>query len=377
MKFRFHREALLLDIKYASRATATKGTTPILNSILIEANDDMVTIASTDYKTYYKSSFPADIESNGRVVVSAKKLIEALKAFPEDSEVWISSDIKHVLRITSDLDYISTEFKIYGVSPDEFPPIPSWEKEEYFEMDASDLEDAINRTIYAISKEESRTYLAGVYFLKTESTLELVGTDGLRMAYYKYDLPDAGTQEDFGAVIPEKTLRTLLEVLKIADSVTISFDSETERISFKIGNTTIISGIIDTSFPDFRSVIPSSCEVRGLIVKDEFLKVLKALLPFTNPDTKAIILKIKDTEIVLEASAEGVGEAKDVIAITAKEGKDMDIPFNIKHLIDATTYLSGEATFIELCAMAPTRPVRFRIEDDDQQLAVIMPTRIE
>lgn len=372
MKLTIERTALLTSLNHVQSVVERRNTIPILSNILLNAQDGQLGLTATDLDIAINDKVPADIANDGAITAPAHLLYDIIRKLPEGSQV--------------ELDYKSEEgrisircgqsqFALSSLPQDDFPIMESGELPHKFTLSTGILKRLIDKTRFAISTEETRYYLNGIYLHMAETggvpVLRAVATDGHRLARVETPIP-ADAEGMPGVIIPRKAVT---EIRKLIDEqegdVAISL-SDT-KISFSFGDTLLTSKLIDGTFPDYERVIPAGndkvLEMDGKI----FARAVDRVSTVSMEKTRAIKLSLSDDRITLSATGSDAGSATEEIAASYNSG-DMEIGFNSKYLLDITGQIEGEnAHFVLSDAGSPTI-----VKDsvDDGALYVLMPMRV-
>jgi DNA polymerase-3 subunit beta len=367
MKFRCDKDEIVKAINHAASIISQKTTHNILQNVLLEAQEDKISISATDLEVGFITSIPATIEQQGDITVLAKKLLELIKRVPPCTLIFELEENNNV-KIYSEDTGIDTEIHIHGIPRIDFPEIRKPVSEKYFEFPQSDLKKMIRKTLYAVSHEETRYYLNGAFFQKEGKYLKMVSTDSRRLAYIHKDYPL--DEPDFGLIVPKKILNQLTGILD--DQGTLNIAIGEKQIFFEIGDMYFVSNLLDGNFPDYKKVIPDTHEIRIKLNNQEFLTTIERVSPMSD-FKQQIILTLKPGEIVVLARNPDHGDIKDKIEVDY-DGPEMEIGFNFRYLIDAIKEIDQDELVFDI--ISPNSPTVLRGVDIEDYIAIIMPMKI-
>ena len=339
MKFDTTKEILVKGIQDVQNAINPKTTLPILSNILIEMGKDNISLTATDLDIGITSTIQVKPGTEGAITVPAKKFFDIIKELP-DGAVSIAVKKNNLVHI----ECPSCLFKIMGLPKDEFPQLPDFKDKDSIAIQRPRLKKMIAMTSFAISRDETRYVLNGVLFIIKPTYMRLVATDGRRLAMVEEKSQAPKTQER-KVIIPAKAIAELGKLLGDEGEVRMCFGNN--QILFDMGNTKVVSRLIEGEFPNYEQVIPKEAKDKVGISRAAFLAATKRAALFTNPDSLAVKLELSKDKMVLSKSAPYIGEAREEIAVDYK-GKDVAMGFNPEYLIDVLKNISEEVVNLEV-----------------------------
>jgi DNA polymerase-3 subunit beta len=375
MDFRVNSSDLLKALSHIHGIVEVRHTLPILSNIIITANDNLLSLSSTNLDIFCSDSLEAQVSQNGSTSVSASTFYEIVKRLPSGSEIHASlSEEDSTLIIKCG----RSKFNLTTISPDDFPKISHDDLNINFVLSVTELKRMIDKTKFAISNEETRYYLNGVFLHQTQKNsidiLRAVATDGHRLAQYDIPLPQ-GAKDINGVIIPKKMIQELRRVLDDATG-DISIELNENKIKFSFNRMQIISKVIDGTFPDYTKVIPQSNDKAITTDNTELKKAIDRVSAVAiNEETKskAIKLVINTNKISLSVDSTSRGSAIEEIDLDYDKEK-VEIGFNSRYLIDICNEIDGEK--INLKFLDSTSPAIILDETDENLFFVLMPMRI-
>ncbi len=372
MKISMERAALLKAVSQAQSVVERRNTIPILANVLIEAEGEHVQFRATDLDIEVVDKTFAQVERAGATTVSAVTLHEIVRKLPDGALVTLTDD-GATGRLSVDAGRSS--FSLATLPKEDFPVMASSEYASNFSAPAPVLRRLFDKAKFAISTEETRYYLNGVYMHVSEAdggrVLRCVATDGHRLARIDGDLPE-GAEDMPGVIVPRKTvgeLRKLLDddELKVAVSV-----SET-KIRFATPEITLTSKVIDGTFPDYTRVIPAGNTKRLEVDAAEFAKAVDRVATVSSERSRAVKLSLDEDRLVLSVNAPDSGAAEEELAV-AYGDEPLEIGFNAKYLLEIASQVDREnAVFMFNSSGDPTL---MREGNDTTAVYVVMPMRV-
>ncbi len=373
MKLTIERTALLASLNHVQSVVERRNTIPILSNILLKAENGKLSLTATDLDLAINDQVDADISTEGATTAPAHLLHDIVRKLPDGSQVELdynSSDSRISIRAGK------SQFALSCLPMDDFPVMETGELPHNFSFSANELRRLIDKTRFAISTEETRYYLNGIYIHVAESdglsVLRAVATDGHRLARVEMPLPNnAGSIP--GVIVPRKAVMELRKLIDDKDGDVAVALSET-KVSFSFDDAILTSKLIDGTFPDYERVIPSGndkmLEVDGKVFADAVDRVATV----STEKTRAIKLSVAKDKVTLSASgSENAGSATEEIS-AGYSSEGMEIGFNSKYLLDIANQIEGDnARFLLADSASPTI-----VKDglDDSALYVLMPMRV-
>jgi DNA polymerase-3 subunit beta len=373
MKVTLERNHLLKSLGHVHRVVERRNTYPILANVLIKASEDRVELRATDLDIEVTESVPAMVGTPGTTTVPAHTLYEIVRKLSDGAEVRLETEGGEQMLITSG----RSRFHLACLTPDSFPDLKSGSFGHSFSIAAPSLRELIERTQFAISTEETRYYLNGIYFHTVESSkdgtvLRAVATDGHRMARAETDAP-AGAAGMPGIIVPKKTVG---EVQKLLDNVDgdVAVEVSDTKIRFTVGTVVLLSKLIEGTFPDYDRVTPKNNEKQMLVDKAAFATAVDRVSTIASErGGKAVKLSAANGQLELSVTNPDHGTASEELAVDF-DIDAFEIGFNARYLLDIIAQIRTEnAVFLFNDAGSPTLA---REEGEARALYVLMPMRV-
>ena len=375
MEIKANSSDLLKALNHIHGIVEVRHTLPILSNIVLSAENNELSLSSTNLDIFCSDKIDAEIVNSGEISVPAITFFEIVKRLPSGSDVILSmgdEDTELILKCGR------SKFNLSTLRTEDFPILSDKDLSTNFVISADELSRMIDKTKFAISNEETRYYLNGIFFHKADSNsikfLRAVATDGHRLAQYDIPLPQ-GAEEITGIIIPKKTVFELRKVLDDADG-DVSVSLNENKIKFSFNNLKIISKVIDGTFPDYTKVIPQNNDKKFKTNNSELKNAIDRVSAVAiNEETKskAIKLTIENNKLNLSVESQSKGSAKEEIDISYSNEK-VDIGFNSRYLLDICNEVDGDEIDVNL--LDSISPAIILDKTDENLFFVLMPMRI-
>jgi DNA polymerase-3 subunit beta len=372
MKISVERAALLKAMSRAQGVVERRTTIPILSNVLLEAEGDRLSIRATDLDVETLESIPAVVEQPGALTAPAHMLHEIVRKLPDGAQAGLSAlPGEDRLEIRAG----RSDFKLATLPRDDFPVMASADYAVSFEAPAPMLRRLFDKARFAISTEETRYYLNGVYMHVADGAsgkaLRCVATDGHRLARVDAPLPE-GAEAMPGVIVPRKTVLELRKLLE-DDEATIAVSVSETKIRFATNGVSLTSKVIDGSFPDYSRVIPAANPRRLEVDAAEFASAVDRVATVSSERSRAVKLQLGEDRLILSVTAPDSGAATEELAV-AYSDEPLEIGFNAKYLLEIAGQVDREnAVFLFNASGDPTL---VREGDDESAVYVVMPMRV-
>jgi len=372
MKLSIERSALLKAISQAQSVVERRNTIPILANVLIEASEDTAHFRATDLDIEVVDKAPAVVERAGATTVSAVILHEIVRKLPDGALVSLTDDGASG-RLTVEAG--RSNFSLATLPKEDFPVMATSEYASNFSIPAPALRRLFDKSKFAISTEETRYYLNGVYMHVADAdggkVLRCVATDGHRLARIDTDLPH-GASDMPGVIVPRKTVNELGKLLN-DDDVEIALSVSETKVRFATPDVTLTSKVIDGTFPDYTRVIPQGNTRKLEVDAKEFAKAVDRVATVSSERSRAVKLSLDEDRLILSVNAPDAGAAEEELAV-AYGDEALEIGFNAKYLLEIASQVDREnAVFMFNSSGDPTL---MREGNDTSALYVVMPMRV-
>jgi len=372
MRVVLERSNLLKSLNHVHRVVERRNTIPILSNVLLAADGASLELKATDLDLEITEATPASVEQGGATTVPAHLLYEIVRKLPDGAEVMLKTDEDgNAMSVISG----RSSFRLQCLPQSDFPVLSAGSFPNIFRLDSTALKSLIEKTQFAISTEETRYYLNGIYLhaLDAEGKLMLrsVATDGHRLARAEIEAP-AGSEGMPGIIIPRKTVTELQKLVDDPD-VKVTTELSDTKIRVTIGSVVLTSKRSDGTFPDYQRVIPTGNDKKLVLDRQSFSSAVDRVSTISSERGRAVKMSIADGQLTLTVNNPDSGSATEEL-VADYDADAIDIGFNAKYLLDVAAQLSGEQ--VEFMLADAGSPTLIRDIADQNTLYVLMPMRV-
>ena len=374
MKFKINQDHFSNGLQQVLNVVGARATMPILSNVLIEAEEGHISLTTTNLDLGSRCRIKADVSEPGGLTLPVRKLATIIRELPQN-EIFIETSDNNQAKITSG----GSNFKIMGISTEEFPPLPSFENRHVFELSQSEIVSMLKSVSYGQSSDENRYILNGVYFNFADEKLTLVATDGRRLALTALDTEIS--EDNVGSLIlPAKTVAELERLMGKGDKVKIAFNDRQAAFEISIEDSSdtglvdhlyLVSKIVEGNYPNYRQVIPKETEHRVKIERELMLECVHRAALVTSDKSNSVKLKVSKNLLEISGSSTEYGESHESMAI-AYDGPEVQVAFNPQFLIEPLKALTKDEVFFEF--KDELSPGLFKTLDNF--ICVVMPLRL-
>jgi DNA polymerase-3 subunit beta len=373
MKITVERGAFLKALSHVQSVVERRNTIPILSNVMIEAAKGKLKLTATDLDIEIVESLAADVIRNGAATAPAHMLYDIVRKLPEGAQVQAELLTSEGGRLAVSAG--SSRFELACLPKEDFPQMAAGALPHKFRVESADLKRLIDKTRFAISTEETRFYLNGIYIHAAKEgktkALRAVATDGHRLARFELELPD-GASDMPGVIVPRKTVNELRRLLDDSEGAIDVALSDT-KIQFMSDGVELTSKLIDGTFPDYQRVIPSGNDKSLSLDSKEFAQSVDRVSTISADKTRAVKLNVAKDKLTLTVINPDSGTATEEVGATYN-ATPIEIGFNARYLLDITGQIEGkEVRFLLSDAGSPTI---IEDTDDNRSLYVLMPMRV-
>ena len=367
MKFIFTKEVLLKEMAIAQEVISNKTALSILSNALLIVKDGSLTIRATDIKVTFETRIPVDVIEEGATTVFCDKFTSIIASMPSGDIEAEQKDQKLIIKSISK----KAKFSLKTISDNDFPPFTDSSNTQFFEIPSKEFKEMITQTVFAVSDDETRYFMNGVYMEKKDNNLIFAATDGRRLAYIQHDFGVA--LPDFkGSIIPPKILSIIQK--RSSDEGSISIGISEKNIFFNFNAYKFSSVLIDGQFPNYERVIPESQEHHFEVQCDDFLQALKRVALLVEQKSKRIYLKVLNDSLSITSNESDLGTANEEIPCKY-EGQEITIALNYMYIEEPLKVLGSDSIKIEFTD--PMKAITLRPESDTRFFHIIMPMQME
>jgi DNA polymerase-3 subunit beta len=367
MKATIERATLLKSLSHVQSVVERRNTIPILSNVLIEARDDgSIRLMATDLDLQVDESIQANVSTAGATTVSAHTLFDIVRKLPEGSQVEINA-AEGKMQLSAG----RARFNLSTLPRADFPVIAEGDLPTKFELPAATLRQIIDKTRFAISTEETRYYLMGIFLHLADDQLKAAATDGHRLARVTVPKPD-GADGMPDVIVPRKCVAELRKLLEELEG-TVEVSMSPTKIRFGLGSAVLTSKLIDGTFPDYNRVIPTGNDKLLKLDPKSFAQGVDRVSTIASEKTRAVKMNVDRDKVTLSVTSPESGTATEEIAADyGSEG--IEIGFNARYLLDILGEIDGDTVEVHLADAAA--PTLLRENDKSPALYVLMPMRV-
>jgi DNA polymerase-3 subunit beta len=369
MRFKITRDKLQQGLAAVGASIPTRTTLPVLSNILIEAANDSVSMSGTDLDIAVTVSVPAEVEEEGALTVPAKKLQELARELPE-----------HPVRVQSKGDRFElscgrASFKLNGMAKDEFPTFPAVDFESAWQLGGQVLHDLIRQTSFAVSTEESRPILNGVLWELRDGKMQMVATNGHRLARMAVPVAASGMPKE-DLIVPPKALQQVERLFMPADDVEIARSEN--HLGFRHNGTHVFTRLIEGPYPNYEQVIPKDNDKQAIADRNLLTQALRRMAVVASDQTHRVRLSFNSGLLRFSVETPDLGEAHEELEVDF-QGEPLEIGFNASYLLEVLKYMPTDD--VKLTFKAPERaatiePVAKEGEETPRYFCLVMPLRL-
>ena len=368
MRFICDKSVIVKEISIAQEIISSRNALSILSNVLLEAENDALTIKATDLKVGFETRIPAVVEVSGSTTVFCDKFLGILRSLP-DGEITFEQNESERLSIKP-IDK-KIVFELNCISSEKFPELQNIGDDSYFEISQNIFNNMISQTIFSISVDEARYFMNGVYMEKNESSLLMVATDGRRLSYIGVN-PEMDIHDFNGIIIPPKILNLIKKLSSGEGNLSLAVTEKT--IFVKFDNQKISSTLIEGQFPNFNRVIPESQDFNVVVAKSAMSEALKRVSLLAEQKSKRIYLTFSDGNLNLKSEESEIGMADEDIPCDYS-GDDVRLAVNYVYLMDPLKVIKEDNLLLQFTES--NRAVTMKCEPEGDYFHIIMPMQMD
>jgi DNA polymerase-3 subunit beta len=371
MKVTVERSELVKSLSHVHRVVERRNTIPILANVLIRAGKNGLELKATDLDLEIVETLPAEVKQAGATTVPAHMIYDIVRKLPEGAQIELQSgNDRGSLAIRAG----RSRFTLQSLPETDFPDLAAGELPHRFSLPTADLKRLVDKTQFAISTEETRYYLNGIYLHAVEEKpvkLRAVATDGHRLAQVEMPAPK-GASEIPGVIVPRKTVAEVQRLVEDGGEE-VEIELSPSKIRFSFNKVVLTSKLIDGTFPDYVRVIPAANDKTLVVEKAEFAAAVDRVSTVSSERGRAVKLSLTSGKLTLSVTNPDSGSATEELEVEYA-AEALDIGFNSRYLLDITAQLEGEKAELKLAD--PGSPTLLRDQDAAGALYVLMPMRV-
>jgi DNA polymerase III subunit beta len=372
MKLTIERAALLKSLSHVQSVVERRNTIPILANVLIEADGNALKLKATDLDIEAVETVPADVATPNATTIPAHMCYDIVRKFPEGAQIEMETAEDGT---SLSLRTGRSKFSLQTLGKEDFPDLASGTFSHRFTLPAADLKRLIDKTRFAMSTEETRYYLNGIYLHTADSAgtsvLRAVATDGHRLACVDLPLPD-GADGMPGIIVPRKTVEQLHKLIEDAEE-TVTVEVSAAKVRFTFANIVLTSKLIDGTFPDYARVIPQGNDKVLNVDSERFAEAVDRVSTISSERGRAVKLNLEGEKLILSVNNPDSGSASEELEVDYA-GTPLEIGFNARYLLDIAGQLDHHTARFDMAD--PGSPALVRDVSDEAALYVLMPMRV-
>ncbi len=363
MEIQVARDPFLRALQLVQNIVEPRQTLPILANVLIEAREGELQVAATDLEVGARVTVPATVGRVGGITLAARKLVELVRELPGQPVALTLQENGWVQLVCG-----TAAFRLVGLPAEEYPPIEVGSADDWLPVDGPRLRAMVTRTSYAMSQDESRPFLNGLYLVVRKRELRLVATDGHRLALSRVELD---TDVEMSGIVPRKAVHEMGRVLGGSDGAALAVREN--QFFLRTPGFVLVSKLVEGQFPNYEQVLPKAHPRRLVVGREPLIAGVRRVSVVAEDRTRPVRLTAGSGRLRLSASSQELGEAEEVLTADFA-GEELTIGFNARYLLDALAPMEGEHVVVDL--KDPLSPGVFKGATEDEHLCVIMPMRI-
>jgi len=367
MHFSCEKELIVKEIAVAQEIISSRNTLSILSNVLLENRDNLLSIKATDLKVSFQTQIAVETKSSGSVTVFCDKFLGILRSLPEgEVEVELQSDGMLYIRPV----FQKIDFKLKSIPSDKYPELKEIGEESFFEFPQAEFLDMIAKTLFAVSSDETRYFMNGVYFEKTDDKLVMVATDGRRLSYIAKSA-EAKVGDFKGVIIPPKILHLIRKLC--AGEGNLSLAISENNLFVRFAQLRIASNLIDAQFPNYQRVIPKSQEHRLTVSRDSLQSALRRVSLLVEEKSRRVQISVEPGNLEVSSSEGEIGMAKEQMPCEY-DGPAMTIAANYGYLLEPLKETSEQTVALEFTEA--DKAITMKPVPEKDYFHIIMPMQI-
>jgi DNA polymerase-3 subunit beta len=368
MKLTCGRDAILKEIGIAQEVISSKNSLSILSNVLMTASKDSLALQATDLKVGFQTKIPVDVSKEGTTTAFCDKLLNILRSLPE-GDVEIEQSDATMLRIRPLSKKI--DFQLRCIPADKYPEIARTSDDSFFDFPQKDFTEMVSKTIFAVSDDETRYFMNGVFVEKRENMLVMVATDGRRLAYISRRIP-VPMENLRGVILPPKILTIVRKLSSGQGSLSLALTDK--NVFVRMDGKNFTSNLIDGQFPDYRRVIPDSQKHRVTLDRAPLEDALKRVSLLVEQKSRKVVFSIKEGVILVSSKESELGVASEEISCDY-EGPEMSFAVNYLYLLEPLREIGTEKVSMEFSDV--NNAITMKPLPEDGYLNIIMPMQLD
>ena len=367
MKFTCEKNTIQKEISIAQEIISTRNALSILSNVLLVAEDNTLTIKATDLKVGFETQIPADIAEEGSTTVFCDKFLGILRSLPDGDIEFEQTDNRLLIKPL----FKKINFQLKSIAGDKFPELQEIAEDQFFEIPQKDVIQMVSQTIFAVSDDETRYFMNGVYLENREGGLSMVATDGRRLSFISKEFEDQIPEFD-PVIIPPKVLQLLRKLASGEGNLRLAVGEKNLFMQFE--NQRISSSLIEGQFPNYKRVIPDQQQYEITIDKPQFEEALKRVSLLVEQKSRRIYLNLSENNITLTSEESEIGVAKEEVECDY-DGPEMTIALNYLYLTEPLRVINDEEILVRFTE--PNKAITLLSKPEKEFFHIVMPMQLD
>ncbi|MDR1390403.1 MAG: DNA polymerase III subunit beta [Treponema sp.] len=334
MKFICERSILLKEISIAQEVISSKNAISILSNIYLETAGDILIIKATDMKVNFETRLPVEVKETGAATVFGEKFLGILSSIPDGELDFEQTNSNIIIKPSAR----KIKFQLKCIASEKYPEFPAVNKEKLFEIPVKSFKEMITQTVFAVSDDETRYFMNGVFFKKGDNKLVMVATDGRRLAYSEKEAP-SGVEDFEGIIVPPKILNILYK--RSGDEGLVDISISKNLIFIKFGSYNLSSILIEGQFPNYQRVIPEDQKNSFVVNRQETLEALKRVALLVEQKSHRVYVGLEDGIMSISSEESDIGNAREEIPCKYS-GEEVSMALNYRYLEEPFKVMENE-----------------------------------
>ncbi len=366
MKFVCEKNAILREVSVAQEIIAEKNVLSILSNVLLEASDNTLTLKATDMKVGFETRLPVEVRKAGSTTVFCDKLLAVLRSLPEGGVEFEQTEGRMIIKPEGK----KIDFQLKSIASDKFPELKATPQESYFSFSQKDLNEMIAETIFAVSDDETRYFMNGVYLEHQEGSLVMVATDGRRLSFISR-AAQAKIAAFPGVIVPPKILHLVRKLSTGEGTVHLAISEKSVFIQFE--SQKLWSSLIEGQFPNYRRVIPERQEYAATVRRDELLDALKRVSLLVEQKSRRVYLDLAKNALTLRSEEGEIGSAAEELSVEY-DGPEVTLALNYLYLTEPLRVM--ESASVSIRFTEETKAISLYPVPDRDFFHIVMPMQV-
>lgn len=367
MKFVCEKNALQREIAFAQEIISSRSAMSVVSNVYLEAQDNSLLIRATDIKIGFETRMPVDVQEPGNLTVFCDKLSGILASIPEGTIEVDQKDTRVIIKPS----FKKAQFSLKTIASEQFPQLPDIDDDKYFATPLGDFKDMIAQTVFAVSDDETRYFMNGVYLDRAPDGFIMVATDGRRLAYIKRGIVE-GIPDFKGVIIPPKILALVLH--RASDEGQMYLAVNEKNLFIKFGQYRLSTVLIEGQFPNYQKVIPESQKFVAVMKRQDVIDALKRVSIFVEQKSRRTFFALSTGKLVISSEETEIGTAREEIPC-AYEGDDAVIAMNYKYIEEPLRAITTEEVSIKFTEVS--RAITLSPEPESDYFHILMPMQVD